>query len=281
MKENRLVRTFSSLKEKGMKAFVPFTLLGYPDRKLCLESIDALIEGGASALELGIAFSDPLADGPVIQAASHQVLSRGFSVEDSFSLIREIRSCHKDIPINILTYFNLALARGTDVFFKQLKEAGADGITFVDLPIEEIDEIYSQLKTAQLIPVMLISPLTPEERTRIILQYAEGFIYMVSRAGITGMHESFEANLKESIKTLQKLSSLPVLTGFGISTRENAGKIIDLGADGVIVGSKIIDLITRSSPSELRKVLIEYEQEIQEAINSRKEVKQKSIAVLR
>ena len=161
MQSNRITKSLQELRVKKKKAFVPFNVLGYPNYDLCLKSITALIEGGATLLELGIAFSDPLADGPIIQTASHQVLEQGFTIENSLKLVKEIREIHKDIPINILTYYNLALARSPLSFFSDLKEAGVDGVTFVDLPVEEFDEIYTDLKSCDLVPIMLISPLTP------------------------------------------------------------------------------------------------------------------------
>lgn len=268
MQSNRITKSLTGLKVENKKAFVPFNVLGYPDYDQCLKSISALIEGGATILELGIPFSDPLADGPIIQQASHRVLEQGFTVQESLKLVKEIRKIHKDIPINILTYYNLALAKSPLSFFSALKEAGVDGITFVDLPVEEFDEIYTDLKSCHLIPIMLISPLTPPKRMKKILSYAEGFVYLVSRAGITGLHESFETTLSNSISQIKNISSIPVLIGFGISNKESAVKMINLGADGVITGTRIVDIISNTPQDKIAKELIDFETNMIEAINS-------------
>lgn len=248
---NKLEKVFSNLKTKGKKAFVPFNLLGYPTEEDCIKSLLALIEGGANALELGIPFSDPIADGPLIQQASHTVLENGFTVDQALKIVEAVKNKHPQIPMTILTYFNIALARGTTQFLKDLKRAGAAGVTFVDLPVEEFEEVHGQILESGLAPVMLISPLTPEDRLEKILKYARGFLYLISRAGTTGMQESYHDQLKDRILTIKSKSSLPVLVGFGISTPEQAASMIKLGADGVIVGSKIIDLISSKRSQEL------------------------------
>lgn len=270
-RQETLQSTFARLKEEGKKAFVPFNLLGYPSRESCLNCLLGLIEGGATALELGIPFSDPIADGPLIQQASHTVLKSGFTVDQALSIVKEVKKRHPQIPVIILTYYNIALARGADTFLKHLKEAGVDGITFVDLPVEEFEEIHGKIVENGLSPVMLISPLTPEERLAQILKYATGFLYLISRAGVTGMQDSYHQHLSDRIKSIKKLSSLPVLVGFGISTTEQAQSMINLGADGVIVGSKILDLINHCE-REKEKVaadsLRDYTAAMVESINS-------------
>lgn len=264
--KSRLTGAFSKLNKEGKKAFIPFNLLGYPDKKSCISSLKALVEGGATALELGLPFSDPMADGPLIQRASHSVLEAGFSIADAVAIIKEIRSACPDTPINLLTYFNPALSNGVEPFLARFKEAGVDAVTFVDLPLEEMEEIYGTLQNLELDSVMLISPLTPPHRIDEILKYAKGFLYLVSRAGTTGMQDSFSNKLEEVINIIKERTELPVLIGFGISGAEQARNMIELGADGVIVGSKILDIIGKSNLNERDKNLASFTRELVNAI---------------
>ena len=256
--KSRLAEAFLKLNQEGKKAFIPFNLLGYPDKKSSIAVLKALVEGGATALELGLPFSDPMADGPLIQKASHSVLESGFSIADAIEIIKEVRSACPDTPINLLTYFNLALSKGVESFLTSFKESGVDAVTFVDLPLEEMDEIYGFIKSLELDSVMLISPLTPPHRIDEILKYARGFLYLVSRAGTTGMQETYSNKLEEVLNTIKERTELPVLVGFGISSPEQAKMMIASGADGVIVGSKILDIIEKSDPKDLQKELVSF-----------------------
>jgi tryptophan synthase alpha chain len=256
--ESRLTEAFSKLNQEGKKAFIPFNLLGYPDKKSCIATLKALVEGGATALELGLPFSDPMADGPLIQKASHSVLGAGFSIADAVAIIKEVRSACPHTPINLLTYFNLALSNGVESFLTRFKAAGVDAVTFVDLPLEEMEEIYGTMQNLELDSVMLISPLTPPRRIDEILKYARGFLYLVSRAGTTGMQESYSNKHEEVVKTIKERTELPVMIGFGISGAEQARNMIELGADGVIVGSKILDIIEKSALKEREKNLVSF-----------------------
>lgn len=266
--KNRLAIALSKNKSNNQKAFVPFNVLGYPDIDKSVESLLALAAGGATCLEVGIPFSDPIADGPVIQNASHKVLETGFEFRQALNVIARIREANIVIPINVLTYYNVALSIGQSKFLKDLKGAGADGVTFVDLPIEEIDEIAPLLDKVDLLPIMLISPLTPRQRMKTILKYAKGFVYLVSKAGVTGIDENFEKSLGETLKTIKELKDIPVFIGFGIANKRTAKKMIELGADGVIVGTKILKIIEESKPIEVEDNLLEFEREILCSINS-------------
>ena len=267
MKGNKITEALELAKRQGRKAFVPFNVLGYPDKDTCKRSLIALARAGATALEIGLPFSDPIADGPVIQEASHKVLDTGFTFSDALKIIRDVRDECPDIALNVLTYYNLALSKGPKEFFAALKVAGVDGLTFVDLPVEEIDEIYEVLLECELVPIMLISPLTPEPRIKKILNYAQGFVYLVSRAGITGMHESYQKNLAQKIEFIKQEKEIAVLVGFGISNPQQAKKMTSLGADGVIVGSKIVDLISKVEASEISTTLESYTKELLDGIN--------------
>ncbi|MBX3074327.1 tryptophan synthase subunit alpha [Candidatus Obscuribacterales bacterium] len=254
---NRIEKTFNKLKATQSKAFIPYTVLGYPNRQASLEAVETLIKNGATALELGLPFSDPMADGPLIENASKQVVESGFTTGDAIGLIQEIRMRHESIPIIVMTYFNLAMARGLDQFMQALRNAGVDGITFVDLPPEEGEEAFDLAKKNGLAPVMLVSQLTSEERFHEILKHAEGYLYLVSRAGITGLAETYDAKLETIINQLRLKSKLPVVIGFGISKPAHVCNMLRLGADGVVVGSKIVEMIGKESANDLANAMLE------------------------
>lgn len=239
---NRIDKTFESLRQQNRKAFIPFTVLGYPDRDASLAAIETMIENGATILELGLPFSEPMADGPIIESASKSVVETGFTTGDALQLIAAVRKRHKDIPIVLMSYFNLALARGIEKFMKDLHEVGVDGITFVDLPPEEGDSVFTIAKENGIAPVMLVSPLTSPERLERILDHASGYLYLISRAGTTGLSEKFDEKLSALISMLRSQSQLPVCIGFGISKPEHVTKMLSFGADGIVVGSKLVEI---------------------------------------
>ena len=240
---DRYGEAFSALRKDGGKAFIPFTLLGWPDAEKSLEIIKTMIDSGATALELGLAFSDPIADGPTIQHAAFETLSSGFKVKDAFRLIGEIRKINSRIPIGLLVYYNMLLAHGPDVFFGEAAKAGVDGVLVADLPPEVAEEIAPIAKANGVELIFIVSPLTTAERLDLILKYAGAFLYLVSRLGITGAQERYDTHLKAIIEKAHASTKLPVVVGFGISTPEQAQSMLALGADGVITGSRIIDLV--------------------------------------
>lgn len=240
---NRIDKTFNALRKESRKAFIPFTVLGYPDRKTSLEAIETMIENGADVLELGLPFSDPMADGPIIENASKATVETGFTTGDALELIATIRERNQEIPIVIMSYYNLAVVRGIERFMSDLKNAGADGITFVDLPPEEGESVFATAKEHGIAPVMLVSPFTSTKRLERILAHASGYLYLISRAGTTGLSEKFDDKLSELIAMLRSQSELPVCIGFGISKPDHVTKMLSLGADGVVVGSKLVEII--------------------------------------
>lgn len=255
---NRIETAFNKLNSTGSKAFIPFTVLGYPDRETSLRSIEAMIENGATMLELGLPFSDPMADGPLIENAAKSVVESGFTTGDAMDLIKEIRTVHREIPIVIMSYFNLAMARGIEQFIKDLKDAGVDGITFVDLPPEEGAIAYQLAIENCIAPIMLVSPLTSEDRlNNSILGHARGYLYVVSRAGITGLSEKHDNKLQSLIAMLKENSKLPVCIGFGISKPEHVEKMLKFGADGVVVGSKLVEHLAYEEPARAVRSLAE------------------------
>lgn len=240
---NRYEKVFERLKKNGGKAFIPYMMLGYPDRKLCLQSIQAMIDAGAHALELGLAFSDPLADGPAIQAAAARTIESGFKTRDALTLIQEIRKYNSEIPITLMCYYNSVLAHGLEKFCQAAKTAGVDGLLVVDLPPQEAKPLAEVCKNNQLSQIFIISPLTTENRMASISEFAGGFLYVVSRLGITGVEERYDSGLSDLISTAKASTSLPMIVGFGVSSPEQAEKMFIAGADGVITGSKIVNIV--------------------------------------
>ncbi len=236
----RSINRYAARFADGKKAFMPFTLLGWPNADASLGIVRTLIESGATALELGIPFSDPVADGPIIQAAAKEALDNGFTVDQGIELLKQIRALDSEIPIGLLVYYNLVLARGIERFFADMADAGVDGVLIADLPPEQAEEVAPFARKYGLQLIFIVSPLTSDERLKLILKYAGGFHYVVSRLGITGVEERYDTALAELIARLKTKSDLPVLVGFGISKPEHVQKMIALGADGAITGSAII-----------------------------------------
>jgi tryptophan synthase alpha chain len=243
---DRYGKRFSQLRKEGRKAFIPFTLLGWPDRKRSLEIIKGMIGSGATALELGLAFSDPIADGPTIQHAAFETLSKNFKVTDAFDLLREVRRLDAEVPIGLLLYYNIILAHGIDRFFEHAAAAGVDAVLVADLPPEVADEIAPVAKKNNVKLIFIVSPLTTSDRLELVLKHAGAFLYLVSRLGITGAHERYDTRLKQIIDKVHGSTDLPVCVGFGISTPEQAHAMLALGADGVVTGSRIIDLVGKN-----------------------------------
>jgi tryptophan synthase alpha chain len=245
----RYAKAFDELRKQDKKAFIPFTLLGWPNAQTSFEMIEAMIEGGATMLELGFAFSDPAADGPIIQQAAVETLASGFSVDDALGLIRKVRDRHADIPIGLLVYYNMVLARSVDAFFKDVAKAGVDGVLIADLPPEMAEEVLPAAHKAGIDLIFIVSPLTSDARLKIIGEQAGGFLYVVSRLGITGTEDRYDTHLQSLLSRITEQCSLPACVGFGISTPEQAAAMAAHGADGVITGSKVIQLM-REQPGK-------------------------------
>lgn len=229
-----------ALKRKGKALFVPFVVLGDPDRTRSIEIVCKLVESGADALELGFPFSDPPADGPVIQEADARALEAGIRIDHCFEMLREIREC-TNIPIGLLIYYNLILQRGTEKFYRDCKESGVNSILVADLPLEHAEEILPMAKKHGIAPVFLVSEVTTDERLKKIASVADGYLYIVSYLGVTGVTNAvLEGNIRETIQRTRKESTLPLFVGFGINSPEQATSAVQAGADGVIVGSRIV-----------------------------------------
>jgi len=271
LSRDRYRARFRALEEANKGAFMPFTVLGWPDEETSFRIIKTMIDSGASALELGIAFSDPVADGPIIQAAAHKVIENGFTVNNALDLVARAREYNADIPMGLLVYYNHIMAMGIEKFFERASKCGVDGVLVADLPAESADEVLSVGTANGISIIFIVSPLTREDRLVKIVEHARGFIYLVSRLVVTGVDERDAARdnrLAVLIASIKKVTKLPILAGFGISTPAHVEKMVASGADGVITGSKIIDLVTKSDPANMESDLSNYLKEMVAALNS-------------
>ena len=234
---NRIDVLFDRLRAEKRKGFIPYICAGDPNLKRTVELAFALEKSGADLLEFGLPFSDPLADGIVNQRAAQRALTDGTTIRGVFDCVRGIRN-KSQIPIVLYTYLNPVFQFGADKFHREAEEAGVDGLLILDLPPEEDIE----LAKANLLHIRLIAPTTPPNRIERIAKSAKGFLYYVSREGVTGAQKSIASSLKEKVAELRKHSDLPVAVGFGISNPSQAREVAQV-ADAVVVGSAIVDLV--------------------------------------
>lgn len=239
--QNRIQNTFNGLKQKNEAAMIPFITAGDPFTDLTEELAVAMAENGADILELGMPFSDPLADGPVIQAASLRGLEAGMNTHNYLKLVQNIRR-QSQIPLVFMGYYNMVYQYGLKAFAEDAVSAGLDGAIIPDLPIEEADEWIAVARRAGLDTIFLAAPTTPMERIERIAQRSRGFLYYVSVTGITGARQELPAELAQNLAMARKHAKLPVAVGFGISRPQQVAMLSQV-ADGVIVGSAIVRLI--------------------------------------
>lgn len=253
-KENKIDTVFNGLRAENKTAFIPFISIGDPDIETSLEIAKTLVKNGADIIELGFPFSDPMADGKVIQKSYERALKRKISMEDAFSFIKKLKN-YRDIPVILFTYYNPVFILGKK-FAEGAKSAGIDGILAVDLPPEESAELTKYIQDKNIYQIYLLAPTTGNERMKDILSCAKGFVYYVSVTGVTGARKSLPETIRTKVKEIKKISSIPVGVGFGISSKEQA-KDIGKSADAVIIGSKIIQFIEdniNDKPAMLRKI---------------------------
>lgn len=247
--KNKVQETFNKILEKKEKALICYIVGGYPDLVTCKEIIFNLIDSGADIIELGIPFSDPMADGPVIQNASLKALEMDVTPKKCFTLVKEIKRKYKDTPILVMTYSNIVFSNNLFLFLKTAKEHGVDGFIIPDLNFEEAYDYMTYSKKLGLSTVFLTSPNTMNNRVEKIADISNGFVYMVSVFGITGSKTNFESYTFNSIKRIKKITNkynIPLAVGFGISNTKDAKKILQAGADGIIIGSSLINRITEN-----------------------------------
>lgn len=253
MEINRIDKKFRKLKSMNQKALICYVVAGYPDIRTSEDIITSLINGGADIIEIGIPFSDPIADGSTIQDAIQNSLTSGTTPDMCLELASRIRKTFPDIPLIIMTYSNILFRKGYIQFAQQAKESGIDGFIIPDIPIEEAKEYLDSVKRIGMSTIFLVSPNTSEKRLKIISKICTGFLYVISIYGTTGERKGFDVYTIESIKRVKKViaDNLPLAVGFGISNPQHVRYMIDAGADGAIIGSAIIKKIKEIGNKEL------------------------------
>jgi tryptophan synthase alpha chain len=236
---------FSQLDAKNEGAFVPFVMLGDPDRATSIKIVQTLVDNGADALELGFPYSDPIADGPTIQAASIRALDNGNTPGECLEIIAQSRHDNPEIPIGLLLYSNLVLARGIEHFYAQAKASGVDSILIADVPLREAQRFIDVAKAYEIDQILIAPPNATEETLTAIGELSSGYTYLLGRAGVTGAETAAETPASELIEKLAKYKVAPPLLGFGISTPEQVAHAIASGAAGAISGSATVNIIAK------------------------------------
>lgn len=231
--------------ENDRAAMIPFFVLGDPDQKRSLELIKTAIDAGADVLELGIPFSDPIADGPTIQKADIRALENGITCASAFEIIRQIKEC-RDIPIGLLMYYNLICHYGKENFYRDAAAAGVNSVLVADLCVDDAEEVSELVEKNKLESVYMVTPNTSAERKKRIAELCTGFIYTVAVLGVTGARVELGESIVPLIQSLKELTEVPVCVGFGVSTPEHAKQLAKAGADGVIVGSAVVNIIEKN-----------------------------------
>ncbi|GMH35097.1 hypothetical protein BSKO_02965 [Bryopsis sp. KO-2023] len=227
------------LKEQNKVAFIPYLCGGDPNLEVTRKAIKILDDCQADIIELGVPYSDPLADGPVIQSAATRALSNGTTLDGVLNMVKSVTP-EISAPLVLFTYYNPVMARGLDLFCEQIKEAGAAGLLVPDIPLEETGDVREACAKVGLELVLLVTPTTPAERMEKIAKATEGFVYLVSVTGVTGVRTGVSDRVEGLISDLQGLTDKPVSVGFGVSGPEQAKKLVSWGAEGVIVGSALV-----------------------------------------
>lgn len=251
---SRIGRKFDLLKEEGRKAFIPFITAGDPTLEQTSAILDVLAEVGADIIELGVPFSDPMADGPTIQASSQRALKNNIRIEDILEVVRKFRKKH-DTPLILFGYYNPFFVYGEKRLVADAKNAGVDGFLCVDLPPDEGDELRYLANKASLDVIYLLAPTSTAERKKLVAEKASGFIYYVSVTGVTGARDKLREDISAHISDIKRYTPVPVVVGFGISTPSQVREVASI-ADGVVVGSAIVKVIEKvgDSPQLSEKV---------------------------
>ncbi|AZQ10969.1 tryptophan synthase subunit alpha [Shewanella khirikhana] len=240
---NRYSNAFARQAAEKRGAFVPFVTLGDPGIEASLAIIDALVEGGADCLELGFPFSDPLADGPVIQGANIRALDAGTTPDDCFNMIEQIRAKYPELPIGLLLYANLVYANGIEAFYRRAKAAGVDSVLIADVPVEESAPFVTAAKAEGIAPIFIAPPNADRDSLKQVASLGEGYTYLLSRAGVTGADNKAGLPLDSILSALKEFNAPPPLLGFGIAEPAQVREAIAAGAAGAISGSAVVKRI--------------------------------------
>ncbi len=276
--KTRIDARFAKLKEEGRSALVTFLTAGDPDFDGSMEIINGLAEAGADVIELGMPFTDPMADGPAIQASSLRALANGHNMVKTLEMVRQFRQHDNETPIVLMGYYNPVYIYGSQRFLNDAKQAGVDGLIIVDLPPEEDDELCIPALAAGLNFIRLATPTTDDKRLPTVLNNTSGFVYYVSVLGVTGTKAPNASNVSDAVALIKAHTQLPVAVGFGVRTSEQA-QAIAMGADGVVVGSALVDAVkeslgadgksTATTPEAVHKIVRDLASGIKKAANAK------------
>ena len=238
----RIEKVFAEVKKP---AFIGFVVAGDPDKVSCIRIARALIAGGTDILELGVPFSDPVADGPTIQKADERALASGTTPDTVFDIVREIRK-ESEVPIVFLTYYNIVYHHGIGQFYRDAHDAGVDGILIADIPVEESEEICAVASRYNIDPIFLITQTTSDDRIKKIVAKARGYLYLVAVLGVTGVRERVSEEAIDLLHRVRRQTRIPLALGFGISSPAHVQTCASAGAEGVIVGSALVGIVERN-----------------------------------
>ena len=262
---SKIKSVFDSLDKKQSKALIPFITAGDPNPEMTIEILHTLVDAGADMIELGIPFTDPMADGPVIQRASERAIANNVGIKKTIEIVKEFRQKNKHTPIILMGYANPMEAIGIDLFIQLIHEAHVDGVITVDYPPEEAKSFVEKLKAKNIDTIFLLSPTTEDKRIKLIIEQATGFIYYVSLKGVTGSANIDIDQVTERVRNIKRYTKLPIGVGFGVRDAKTA-KEVALISDAVVIGSRIVQEIENSSRADLisniKKLMTEMKQAI-------------------
>lgn len=256
---------FQQLKATNQCALIPFITAGDPDLKTTAEALRVLDRAGADLIELGVPYSDPLADGPTIQAAATRALGQGVTLDAVLDIVKTVGP-ELQAPIILFTYYNPIYYRGAKAFFETIAAAGVQGLVIPDLPLEEADEILNLATQVGIEVILLVAPTSPQERIDAIAKRSQGFIYLVSVTGVTGARTQVASRVQELLPQLRDVTDKPIGVGFGVSGPEQARTLKEWGVDGVIVGSAIVKRLATGTPAEGLDAIAQFCQDLKAAI---------------
>lgn len=265
MTMNAISERLKSLREIEQCALIPFITAGDPDLETTAEALRVLDRNGADLIELGVPYSDPLADGPVIQAAATRALQKGTKLEQVLEIVAKV-SPEIQAPIILFTYYNPILNRGIKNFLEQIASVGVKGLVVPDLPLEEADELLETAASLGIELILLVAPTSSQTRIESISAKSQGFIYLVSVTGVTGMRNQIQSRVKDLLVEMRQVTDKPIGVGFGISKPEQAKQVMDWGADAVIVGSAFVRALETGTPTEGLQAVEKLCQELKSAI---------------
>jgi tryptophan synthase alpha chain len=263
---SKIAKVFADLKAQGRKGLVPFITAGDPEPGITVDLMHALVRGGADVIELGVPFSDPMADGPVIQRASERAITNGMTLKHVIEIVKEFRQTNPDTPVVLMGYANPIEHMGTETFVRTAKDAGVDGVLVVDYPPEECEDFAAQCKKAGIDPIFLLAPTSSQDRIDQVGKVAAGYIYYVSLKGVTGSANLDTKAVAGIIPQIRAASQVPIAVGFGI---RDAASAVAIGqtADAVVIGSRIVQLLEETPSTERVQCLERFLRDIREALD--------------